>query len=120
MTAAKTSAVQRSSGIRHAHVGAVLAEKIFGVKDRSVLEAIRCHSAAGLKMGKLAEIIYLSDKIEPGRKFPGISAIRAAAGKDLKRAMRLTLEGTIDYLKRSKKRIHPLTGRILGKYKKYV
>ncbi|MEI7905085.1 MAG: bis(5'-nucleosyl)-tetraphosphatase (symmetrical) YqeK [Candidatus Firestonebacteria bacterium] len=104
----------------HAVAGAVVAEKVFGVKDRSVLNAVKRHSAAGLKMTALDEVIFLADKIEPWREYPDVRELRLAAAKSLKKATGLALKRNIEYIKASGKKLHPVTGLIYKKYRKYV
>lgn len=49
----------------HAPIGAYLAEKVFNIKDKEILSAIRCHTLGKIKMTRFEKIIFLADKIEP-------------------------------------------------------
>ena len=62
-------------------------------------------------MSELEKIIYLSDNIEPTRKYLGVEAIRNIAKNDIECALLLLLKTKIDYLSSQKKEgnIHPNT-----------
>lgn len=61
----------------HQFTGEFLAETIFGIKDPSILDAIRYHSTGKAHMSPLAKIIYAVDKIEPTRGFDSKKLIQA-------------------------------------------
>ena len=50
-------------------------------------------------MGLVEKIVFLSDAIEPGRDYPGVSKLRSKALVDLDEACLMSLEGTIKLLK---------------------
>lgn len=55
----------------HGRAAAVRLTKDFGVDDADILEAVACHTFGKLKMCALSKVLYIADKIEPGR--PNIS-----------------------------------------------
>ena len=61
----------------HQFLGAHIAEEMFGIKDKEVLEAISYHATGKDKMIPLGKIIYSSDKIEPTRGYDSSHMIRA-------------------------------------------
>ena len=61
----------------HQWVGAHLAEKEFGIKDKDILESIAYHCTGRAKMGPLEQTIYSADKIEPGRGYDSSKLIQA-------------------------------------------
>lgn len=67
----------------HARLGAVVAEKEFGISDPDVLNAIALHQLGGVPMTKLEIIVSLADAIEPSRIGGKIDAIREIAKTDL-------------------------------------
>ncbi len=93
----------------HAQVGARLAEDELGVDDEKVLDAIRYHTLGRVGMSDLEKIVYLSDMIEPERRFEGVESIREAAESDLDRAFRLGYRLSLEHLVASGKLIHPAT-----------
>jgi predicted HD superfamily hydrolase involved in NAD metabolism len=92
----------------HAPVGAVMAERL-GCTDSEVLAAIRHHTLGIPKMPLLGRIIYLADKIEPGRHYPGIEILRLQAGRNFDAALLAAAAQTISYTVSKKQAIHPLT-----------
>lgn len=67
----------------HARLGAVVAQRDYGVTDPEILQAIARHQIGSVPMTKLDIIISLADAIEPSRKGEQIDAIRRAAETDL-------------------------------------
>jgi predicted HD superfamily hydrolase involved in NAD metabolism len=98
----------------HAAVGAHLAREAYGVREEDVLGAIARHTVGGVPMSPLEMIVYLADKIEPGREdYPQLAKIRSLSQTDLRGAMLLSLEGTVAHVKRQGKRLHPATEKTL-------
>lgn len=93
----------------HAHVGAEVVRRDLGIEDEEILNAIRYHTSGRENMTLLEKIVCLADYIEPGRKFPGVDEVRAAAEEDLDRALAKGLGGTITFLVNREKSIYPLT-----------
>ena len=61
----------------HQWVGAYLAEKEFGIKDKDILKSIEYHCTGRAKMGPLEQTIYSADKIEPGRGYDSSKLIQS-------------------------------------------
>ncbi|MEG2315302.1 MAG: nicotinate-nucleotide adenylyltransferase, partial [Clostridia bacterium] len=53
----------QSENLLHGPVGAVVAERDYGVTDANILSAIRCHTTGKVGMLPLDMIVFLSDKI---------------------------------------------------------
>lgn len=82
----------------HAPLGAVIAKKEYGVEDKTILEAIACHTTGREKMNLLDKIIFISDFVEPARSFPGVGDIRWTVHRDLNKAVLLGMESTIKHV----------------------
>lgn len=52
----------------HSPAGSYLAQKIFEIKDKEILDAIYCHTIGKEKMSIFEKIIFLADKIEPNTR----------------------------------------------------
>lgn len=92
----------------HAPVGAALAEN-WGISDREILSAIRNHTLGYPGMTLLEQIIYVADKIEPGRTYPGIEGLRATAFAHFHEGLMLAAAGSINYTLSKQQAIHPHT-----------
>ncbi len=79
----------------HAHLGARMAEKSYGIKDRDILNAIKYHTTGRDAMSLLEKVIYMADYIEPKRNFPGVEEVRELAFKDIDKALFMALSKTI-------------------------
>jgi predicted HD superfamily hydrolase involved in NAD metabolism len=82
----------------HGPVAAALLAEQGLITDPAVLDAIRWHTTGRAGMSLLEKVIWLADYIEPGRRFPGVDAIREMARDDLDRALLMALDGTITYV----------------------
>lgn len=82
----------------HALTGSLVAERIFGEND-AVVSAICSHTTGKAGMNLLETIIYVADYMEPNRDFPGVDRLRELAFSDIRAALKLGLEMTLDHLK---------------------
>lgn len=93
----------------HQFAGAVLAESMFEIKDKDILEAICYHSTGYKNMCELAKIIYASDKIEPTRGFDSSDLIKAMKN-NVDEGFKTVLKANRDFLLEHEKSIeNPLT-----------
>ena len=105
--------ILQSGNLLHGPVGAVVAEREYGVTDPIVLSAIRCHTTGKVGMLPLDMIVFLSDKIEPSRRpYPELEKLRELASKDLAAAMLHSLQSTLDYVRSQNTEPHPLTRQV--------
>lgn len=94
----------------HQYTGAYLAERVFGISDGEILDAIRYHTSGKENMSALGKLVFLADMLEEGRDFEGIGFLRAALERDLDECLLLCLERQIGYLKNGRvKDIYALT-----------
>ena len=98
----------------HAPLGAIIAERRFGISEPQVLQAIRRHTTGAPQMTLLDKVIYLSDCIEPGRNFSGVRKIRDMAVEDLDAAVLLAYEHSILFVVANGGLLHPNT--VEGRY----
>lgn len=98
---------EKMPGLWHPHAGAGLALKRWGVKDKAVLEAIRCHTLGSPAMGPLAQLLFVADFIEPSRRFEGVGKARASARKGLRDGVLAKAAMTVQDLLESGRRVHP-------------
>lgn len=94
----------------HGKVGAALVRDELGITDQDVLMAIASHVTGRSGWTGLEQVIYVADKIEPGRRYPGVDKLRklVEVGRfDL--ALRECLRNAIIYAARSERLIDPET-----------
>ncbi len=94
-------------GLWHPHAAEGIALRKWGIKDPSILEAIRCHTLGHPKMTPLAQLVFIADFIEPGRHFPGVSGARNRAFEGLRVGVLTKASLTIEFLLEKKMKIHP-------------
>lgn len=93
----------------HAPLGAKMAEKIYGVEDSDILNAIRYHTTGRRDMSILEKIIFISDYTEPMRRFKGVEGVRRLAPYDLDASIIIAMEESIKFLIEKDRLIHPNT-----------
>lgn len=104
---------ERKPALLHGRAAAVLMEKEFGVDNLSILEAVRHHTFGAVDMDDLGKIIFVSDKIEPGRTGldPVYRAKLLAAGLDDMTCM--VVEDNVRYLISKGKEVSLITRLML-------
>jgi len=93
----------------HAPVGAALLPLEQGVEDKDILDAVAYHTTGKANMTLMAKIVYLSDFIEPGRKYRGVRAVRRLATVNLDRAILQALNYTLLSVFKRNLLLHPLS-----------
>lgn len=89
------------SNMLHGKVASEWADIIYGVDDPEIKEAIYYHTTGKPGMSKLAQILFVSDYIEPGREMDctiPLELIRSIASYDLDLAAYYILKNTYEYL----------------------
>lgn len=97
---------QESPKLLHGPVAADLAREDLGVESEEVLEAVRAHTTGAPGMGPVALAVFLADKIEPARDYPGIEELRVLAEQNLQSAARVSLERAISHNEERGNRTH--------------
>lgn len=93
----------------HGRAAAVLLKRDFGIHNGDILEAVRVHTFGCAGMGDLAKILYIADKIEPGRAHSSESYIQECIKLDLDKLLLKIAMENMNYLKKQKKAIAPAT-----------
>ncbi len=92
--------------ILHAPVGALVV-KGWGITDEEILAAIRKHTLGEPGMTTLEQLVYLADKIEPNRCYPGVDELRRLARTDFRQALTQASANSLRYLLEKRQTIHP-------------
>ena len=94
----------------HGRLAAWYAENLYGITEKSFLDALTYHTTGRPEMTDLEKIIYTADFIEPTRKkWSCMEKIREASLYDLDETVYLVAKHSLEYLKQTGRRIHPLT-----------
>ncbi len=93
----------------HQYAGAYVAEKMFGITDGNILQAIRCHASGKPDMTALDKLIFLSDMLEEGRTFQGVEYLRTVFADNIDKAMEAALKHQLKYLNSTGEEVYPLT-----------
>ncbi len=82
----------------HASVGAEIARREFGVRDETILDAIRWHTVGKADLSLCGISLYLADIIEPSRDFEGVELIRRSANESLLEGALLGVIKTVKFV----------------------
>ena len=109
---------EKNPSLLHAKLGALLAQKAYGVNDPEILSAIRWHTTGKPDMTMLEMIVYMADYIEPNRdKAPNLREIRKLSFENLEEALYKVLESTLSYLSDRPDSVDPMTQLSFDFYK---
>jgi predicted HD superfamily hydrolase involved in NAD metabolism len=100
-------AEKKLTALWHSQASAALARKKWGIRDKEILEAVRCHTLGKAGMKPLAQVIFVADFIEPGRKFKGAAEVRIKAMRNLGLGVAAKASMTVGFLLKKNKMIHP-------------
>ncbi|WP_297789736.1 bis(5'-nucleosyl)-tetraphosphatase (symmetrical) YqeK [uncultured Anaerococcus sp.] len=101
--------VNLSKPVIHSFLGAELAKKVYNIRDKEILEAIKYHTTGKEDMTILEKIVFMADAIEEGRSYPGVEEIRKKAFEDLDEGVLMCLDHNIKFLIDIGAFIDPLT-----------
>ena len=97
----------------HALTGSLVAREIFG-ENEAVVSAIESHTTGKANMNLLETIIYVADYMEPNRDFPGVEQLRELAFSDIRAALKLGLEMTLEHLAEQGGEVSPASREALA------
>ncbi len=96
----------------HQYAGAYICEKVFGVKDEDIVNAVRYHTSGRENMSPLEKLIFLADMLEEGRVYKEVSELRESFEMEgIDGCLELALKRTLEFLEEKGEFIYPLTQR---------
>ena len=105
--------LKENKNLLHGYIAAIIVEEKYGFTD-DMVKAVKYHSTGYVGMDMLAKIIYLADKIEKGKDYPGIEEERYYAYKDIDKAIVICLCNQIKKLVKDGKKVNLLAYTTLG------
>ena len=103
----ETDVIERNNvGLLHGKIGAEIVKNEYNF-SRDMLEAIKYHTTANIKMSMLDKIIFVSDKIEETRNYENINELRKLAENDIDECILEILSFSIKDNIEKGKLIHP-------------
>lgn len=97
------------SPVVHQFTGAYLAERVYGVKDKNILDAIRYHCSGRANMTPLEKLVYLADMVEEGRDYDGVEELREIFKQNKEEAFNRAIERHVRHLEVSGLPVYELT-----------
>ncbi|MCR5606313.1 MAG: bis(5'-nucleosyl)-tetraphosphatase (symmetrical) YqeK [Treponema sp.] len=82
----------------HGRAAAVLLQELFTVTDAEILQAVAMHTLGGRHLCPLAKIIFVADKIEPGRPHSSPEYVDELLKLSLDELSKKVVEENIEYL----------------------
>jgi nicotinate-nucleotide adenylyltransferase len=92
----------------HGRAAAVALRDEYGIVDDDILEAVRFHTFGRPDMSDIAKIIYIADKIEPGRKHADTDVMNIEVFS-LDELLYYVVDRNIDYLEQKGEKVSPLS-----------
>lgn len=83
----------------HQYLGAFVAERVLGVRDEEILDAIRYHTSGKANMTTLSKLIFVADMVEEGRNYDGVEKLRTLYEKDFDECFINCLKEEVIHLK---------------------
>lgn len=104
-----TAQDRRAPQIFHQFTAALFAAERFCVRDKTILQALSCHTTGRERMTLVDKILFLSDSIELGRDYEGVEQMRAVCRTDLNRAVLMNFDRSITHIVDKGFYLHPQT-----------
>jgi nicotinate-nucleotide adenylyltransferase len=106
---AEISAIESARpSLLHGRAAAVVLRDEYGVADEEILEAVRCHTFGKPNMRGIAKIVYIADKIEPGRERADSEVLRIDAFT-LDELLYYVVDENINYLAQKGEKVSPFS-----------
>ena len=95
--------------LAHGPVGAELLRRECGIDDPETLEAVRWHSTFNRGLGPVAKVVFLADKLDPGKagRYSSLDRIERLAREDMDAAILSLLQEDLASMLEKGMLIHP-------------
>lgn len=103
----------------HAFLGAYVVEKVLGITDLDIINAVKYHTSGRPNMSDLEKLIFVADMVEEGRTYDGVEKLRELYEKEtLDVCFMECLKEELLHLKNKKTEIFRLTEEAYEYYAK--
>ena len=94
----------------HAFLGAYIANKMLGITDEEVLDAIKYHTSGKANMSTLGKLVFVADMVEENRVYQGVEYLRDLFyGDDFEKCFKECLREEFIHLKNKTQDIYKKT-----------
>ncbi len=98
---------KQKPGLLHGRAAAVLLKEKFSITDENLLEAVAVHTFGKQGMCNLAKVLYVADKIEPGREHITDKYLVKLEKLNLNELTCKVLQDNIDHLIKKGRKVAP-------------
>lgn len=104
----------------HAFLGAYVAEKVLGITDEEILDAIRYHTSGKANMSTLGKLIFVADMIEENRDYEGVEELRKLYITDFEVCFKECLKEEMIHLRHKTQKSSEIYFETVNAYKYYI
>lgn len=104
----------KKPALLHGRAAAVKLQEDFNISDPDVIEAVQNHTFGKIGMSDLSKIVFIADKIEPGRPQVDEAYLKKIKKLSLNALALFVLEDNIAYLEKKGKAVAPQSLELLG------
>ena len=110
---------RNNAELLHGPAAAVVVREQFGIHKPAILRAIRCHTIGSAQFDTIGKIVYISDKIEPGRK--NADRLRKKVPElSLDDLFFAVLDEVIHFVEKKGRSVHPDTWKVYHTVQKKI
>lgn len=102
--------------VLHSYIGADIAAKVFDIKDKDILNAIKNHTVGRIGMSDYEKILFLADALSADRQYDKRFVPKKILFGDLNKAFKLVLQNKIKYVVANFSVLHPDIVKIWNYY----
>lgn len=97
----------------HGRAAAVKLHDDFAITNKDILFGVANHTFGSSKLGKIGKIVFIADKIEPGREHVTPEYLEKMFSYDLDELVKIVVKENVDYLISKGRKVAPQTMEFL-------
>ncbi|MGL5732645.1 MAG: nicotinate-nucleotide adenylyltransferase [Metamycoplasmataceae bacterium] len=103
----------------HQISGSIWLRKFFAINDFEMTNAVRRHTSLAMELTPMDKVVFMADKLCPGRKWEGIQKIRKLVFENFDLAFAMTVEKSRELVLKKGKALTPQQEEIYNKWSKF-